>query len=66
MSDTRDSRQWADDCQRWRGEMLTGVLSHWCWDWDGLPVDETMPEIECCTCDLSDLIANRIVGDPTP
>lgn len=30
-----------EDCLRWRGSMLTGDFAHWCWDWDGLPVDET-------------------------
>lgn len=42
--------EWVLDCMRWRGRMLTGKLAHWCWDWDGLPVDETTPEIDCCSC----------------
>lgn len=29
---------------------LTGKYKHYCLDWDGLPVDETCPEFECCTC----------------
>jgi hypothetical protein len=43
-------KQWSEDCFRWRGKLLTGVLSHWCYEWDGLPVDETTMEITCCTC----------------
>jgi len=40
---------WNEDCMRWRGRVLTGAKAHWCGDWDGLPVDETMPEWPC-TC----------------
>lgn len=44
-------QDWIDDCQRWRGRVLTGKYAHWCFDWDGLPVDETtQDEWECCTC----------------
>lgn len=44
-------QQWTEDCYRWRGRLLTGVLSHWCWEWDFLPCDETCPgEMCCCTC----------------
>lgn len=43
--------QWIADCMHWRGVLLTGKFSHWCWDWDGLPVDETCDgEWDCCTC----------------
>jgi len=41
---------WIEDCQRWRGRVLDGEFAHWCHDWDGLPVDETTPEFECCSC----------------
>jgi hypothetical protein len=41
---------WIVDCLRWRGRVLTGKKSHWCWDWDGLPVDETSDEFDCCGC----------------
>lgn len=44
------SAQWLEDCFRWRGRLLFGQQAHWCWDWDGLPVDETCDEHECCTC----------------
>jgi hypothetical protein len=45
--------EWAADCLRWRGRLLTGKFSHWCWDWDGLPVDETCPEWpDSCTCSV--------------
>jgi hypothetical protein len=45
--------EWEEDCLRWRGRILTGAHKHWCWDWDGLPIDETTPEwpCECCRGD---------------
>jgi hypothetical protein len=48
--DITESKEWKEDCIRWRGVVLTGKKSHWCWDWDGLPVDETTGEFMCCTC----------------
>ena len=45
-----NAKEWTEDCYRWRGVLLTGVLSHWCWDWDMLPVDETTMEITSCGC----------------
>ncbi len=44
------SDEWKADCLRERGRILTGEMSHWCYDWDFLPVDETTPEAACCTC----------------
>lgn len=41
---------WEEDCARYVGHPLTGKFAHWCRDWDLLPVDETQPEFECCTC----------------
>lgn len=41
---------WKEDCLKWHKRVLTGEKSHWCYDWDGLPVDETTPEIDGCTC----------------
>jgi hypothetical protein len=38
---------WVTDCQHWRRKVLTGKFRHWCWEWDGLPVDETCPEWPC-------------------
>lgn len=31
-------------------DSLTGKFRHWCPDWDGMPIDETMDEFDCCTC----------------
>jgi hypothetical protein len=31
---------------------LTGVLAHYCPDWDCLPIDETCEEIVDCLCKL--------------
>jgi hypothetical protein len=46
------SAHWIEDCQEYRGRLLTGKHSHWCNDWDGLPIDETCPEWPCaCAVD---------------
>lgn len=42
---------WAEECIRFHGRVLAGVLSHECADWDGLPIDETCDEMVACTCD---------------
>lgn len=39
--------EWERDCLRWRGRVLVGVFGHWCFGWDGLPIDETCPEWPC-------------------
>lgn len=41
------SEEWERDCMKWRGKVLTGAHCHWCYDWDGLPIDETTPEYPC-------------------
>ena len=41
---------WVKDCFRWHDHVLTGEKSHYCPDWDYLPIDETCMEIEACTC----------------
>lgn len=50
MTDIRETREWQEDCRKWRGVVLRGEKAHWCYDWDGLPVDETTPEFSSCTC----------------
>lgn len=47
---TRPSNDWIEDSLRWRGAVLTGKLAHWCYEFDGLPVDETCGEIVVCHC----------------
>lgn len=42
--------EWNEECMRWRGAVLTGKYAHYCWDYDGLPVDETSSEWPTCTC----------------
>lgn len=43
--------EWEEDCLKWRGKVLTGRYSHWCFEFDGLPMDETCErEWDCCTC----------------
>jgi len=41
---------WAEQCNRYNGRLLVGEKSHWCPDFDYLPIDETCKEIEACTC----------------
>jgi len=43
--------EWYQDCLQCQGQILKGRYSHWCYDWDGLPVDETCEEFKHgCTC----------------
>lgn len=46
--------QWEVDCIKWHGRLLTGKFSHYCSDWDELPVDETIDEFDCCHCTIQD------------
>jgi len=46
------SKQWIEDCLKWRKEILTGKKAHWCPDWDDLPIDETCREFPC-VCEKS-------------
>lgn len=50
--------EWAAECIKWRGRVLTGKKAHACFDWDGLPVDETTPEIDLCHCTFASEAAN--------
>lgn len=42
---------WEELCMRYVGRVLTGRYAHECWDWDGLPVDETTNEWPCACAD---------------
>lgn len=35
-------------------ERLDPLTRHHCPDWDGMAIDKTCPEYECCTCVKSD------------
>lgn len=50
VSDAKEDDEWVADCMKWRGRLLTGKHSHWCNDWDGLPIDETTDEWPCVCC----------------
>lgn len=43
-------KDWCVDSLRWRGTVLNGKFAHWCYEWDGLPVDETTDEFSVCLC----------------
>lgn len=45
--------EWEEDCLKWRGVILRGQFAHWCFDYDGLPVDETCEEEWPCACDFT-------------
>lgn len=46
----RDTDEWRWVSRRAHGRVLVGKFCHWCNEWDGLPVDETVPEWEACVC----------------
>lgn len=49
--DTCDSDpSFEQDCKRERGRLLVGKYAHYCFDWDGLTVDESTLEFQCCQC----------------
>lgn len=61
--DFRESPDWIADCLRWRGKVLTGKFAHWCFDWDGLPIDETTPEWPCaCAAELEREAVDKAEG----
>lgn len=40
-----------EECQYWwNGAVLKGKYSHYCAEWDDLPIDETCEEFMCCSC----------------
>jgi len=56
-------KEWVTECIRWHGRVLIGRKSHFCSDWDFLPIDETMKEeIEVCTC----LLVSSAPEDESP
>lgn len=42
--------EFEEDCMLFYRKILTGKYKHYCPDWDFLPIDETCPEFNCCTC----------------
>lgn len=46
-TDQEIEAQWRQDCETWRGAVLTGKYAHYCYEWDGLPIDETCLEWPC-------------------
>lgn len=53
--------EWKEECCKWQGGILKGRYSHYCWDWDGLPVDETCSEFTqgCCNCFTQDELMDK-------
>ena len=48
--DPGPSADWIEDSMKWWGRVLDGENTHWCPDWDDLPIDKTCDEFEHCTC----------------
>lgn len=46
----RLSPEWVRDCLQVHGRVLQGKYSHWCPEWDGMPIDETCMEWTVCVC----------------
>lgn len=44
---SKTNHEWIVDCKKWRGEVLVGKYRHWCFKWDGLPIDNTCMEWPC-------------------
>ena len=39
-----------NDYDEYAQPKLTGKYAHYCWEWDGLRIDETCAEFFHCTC----------------
>lgn len=55
MSESEDNAAWNakrfdQQCLLEYGRTLHGGHAHYCNEWDGLPIDDTMPEFDACTC----------------
>ncbi len=52
MNEQDYSEDWIRDSIKYWDKVLIGNKSHWCYEWDDLPIDETCKEYESCICDL--------------
>lgn len=59
----RELSEWEKDCLYWHETILYGKFSHWCYDWDLLPIDETMEEFDYCNCYSDSEIEKVIRGE---
>lgn len=41
---------WNSECIKYHGRVLKGKKRHYCYDWDGMPIDETCKEFDVCCC----------------
>jgi hypothetical protein len=48
-----DDPEWKQDCLDWHGRELSGQHSHYCEDFDYMPIDETCKEFAACRCKLN-------------
>jgi hypothetical protein len=61
MIDEQHWSEWHEDCRKWRGCTLDPrhPSAHWCYDWDGLPLDHTCAEWPCNCAAMTE-----VSGDP--
>ena len=52
-------QEWREDCMEVHGRVLTGIKRHRCPEWDFLPIDETVVQMDACLCELDDLFLRR-------
>jgi hypothetical protein len=53
LTDKDFATVWVKECMFFHGRVLEGEKSHYCPEWDFMPIDETCEmEIEICTCNL--------------
>jgi len=39
--------EWAKESKKERGRVLDGSYRHYCWEWDGMTMDDSCPEWPC-------------------
>lgn len=54
---TADKRTLCVECHAY--ERMDPLTRHYCPDWDGMAIDRTSPEYECCTCVKADAPTSR-------
>lgn len=48
------NNEWVEDCMHFHGKVLMGKYSHWCPEFDYLPIDENCYEFEYCLCEFEE------------
>lgn len=56
---TKHPEEWIGDCERFHNRVLEGLYSHFCYDWDMMPIDETVEEYKYCYCCKEDILRDN-------